>query len=198
MIRHLRGTISIAEPTYVVLDVHGVGYQVYTSEGLGTFVVGSDVLLHTYHVVRENVNDLYGFSNPELLAIFELLLELPKIGPKSAAHILSQADITLLKEAVAQNDPSYLSKMSGIGKKSAEKIVAGLKEQFEKSGMAVILDQTTTSATDRHTVDTIDALVSLGYPQADARRALQYIHEEYPTVTDSGEAVKLALKYLST
>src|SRR5690606_39527631 len=120
-------------PTYVVVDVNGIGYQVYTSSP-ASCQLGSPALFFTHLAVRENSLDLYGFFDRDTLEIFELLIELPKIGPKSALQILTAADITLLREAVRNDDPGYLSKLSGIGKKSAEKIVAGLKDKLEAMG----------------------------------------------------------------
>src|SRR5690606_22203464 len=105
----------------------------------------------------------------DTLEIFELLIELPKIGPKSALQILTAADITLLREAVRNDDPGYLSKLSGIGKKSAEKIVAGLKDKLEAMGYE---DMGSSLPTNSAHADTIDALIALGYPAHDARRVV--------------------------
>lgn len=197
MIRQLSGTIAGHTANSVVVDVHGVGYLVYTSVPGIQFEIGSKITLHTYLAVRETALDLYGFQLLDELEIFELLLKLPKIGPKSAAQILSQADITLLKEAVLQNDPTYLSKMSGIGKKSAEKIVAGLKEKFEALDIEIVGTGTpgaTGVGQSDFASDTIDALIALGYPPNDARRAVNQLSA---TVTNANDAVREALKFLS-
>lgn len=193
MIRHLTGKIIDATPTAVVLDVHGVGYLVHTSVVGTNLATECDVSFWTYLAVRETALDLYGFTTRDELEIFELLLTLPKVGPKSAIGILAQADIQLLKKAVAENDPTYLSKMSGIGKKTAEKIVLELKDKFED----LAHDPTAPSGTSTASVasDTIDALVSLGYPHADARRVVQNL----PTsITDATAAVREALKQLGS
>src|SRR5690606_3850094 len=108
-----------------VLDVHGIGYLVFIS-GKTTYTHGDQCTLFTHLAVRENALDLYGFSTRDELSVFEALIKIPKIGPKTAIQILSQTDLTTLSRAVSSDDASYLSKMSGIGKKSAEKIVAGL------------------------------------------------------------------------
>ena len=198
MIRHIRGEVVDADVASIVVDVNGVGYHVNTCTPNQSYAAGETVSLFVYLSVRETALELYGFANKEALEIFELLIGQPKIGPKAAAQILAQADIQLLKEAVSNNDPSYLSKMSGIGKKSAEKIVTGLTDAFETKGY---LDGISTLAGDVGTdaafvADTIDALVTLGYPQADARKAVQQLQTEHPDVTSSAEAVKLALKKL--
>ena len=163
----------------------------------GWLKIGDNITLHTYLAVRENSLDLYGFQLLDELEIFELLITLPKIGPKSAAQFLSQADISLLKEAVFKEDPVYLSKMSGIGKKSAEKIVIGLKGKFETAGVSEGDAVTNTSGTGHsfpHANDTIDALIALGYPPNEARKVMQKLP---PEITNANDAVREALKLLS-
>ena len=189
MIRQLRGIIAEISEGAVVLDVAGVGYLVATNKIPHTTKIGSETTLHTYLAVRENALDLYGFEHRDELEIFELLITLPKIGPKSALQILSQADIELLKNAVLNNDATYLSKMSGIGKKTADKIVLELSDKFAKrydAGAAI--GQTGNSDAS----DVIDALVTLGYPLADARSIVQKL----PPHISANDAIKEALKQL--
>ncbi len=187
MIAKLTGVVLDAYPHYIVLDVHGVGYRiaVRTSDA---YTEGDTASLHTHLAVRENALDLYGFSTRDAFIMFEHLIKLPKIGPKTALQILNQADTTMLKKAVHTNDAVYLSKVSGIGKKSAEKIVAGLKDILEDDGTD--LD---TTHTNNHDADVIDALISLGYTQKDAFDAVQKID---PTITGTNERIKQALKYI--
>ena len=104
MIRSLRGEISALTANSVVVTVNGIGYQVYTNISRRQFVPGETVFLHTYLVVRETALDLYGFIEADELTYFELLLDVPKIGPKSALQIMSQADVSLLHSAIIQND----------------------------------------------------------------------------------------------
>jgi len=116
--------------------------------------------------------------------MFELLIELPKIGPKTALQIMTQADVALLRKAALSGDAAYLSKMSGIGKKSAEKIVVGLRDKFGADDMY---------ADEQHEGDhdVIDALMTLGYSQKESRDALTNIPAE---LTDTNERIKAALK----
>ena len=199
MIRRLEGTVISTTTNSLILDVRGVGYLIHTAESNAHFVAGETAVVYTYLAVRETALDLYGFVTEEALHIFELLLTLPKIGPKSASQILGQADLTLLKQAVRDQDATYLSKMSGIGKKSAEKIVAGLKEPFEDSGFT---DEgfgvTETIGSQTYISDTIDALVSLGYPQSEARRTVQEItahNAEYHLLSSSNKAGFTKIKW---
>lgn len=182
----LTGTVADLALGNVVLDVSGVGYLVAVrpTDAL-EFRVGTTLSLHTYLAVREDALDLYGFTSRDDLAVFELLIELPKIGPKSALAILSQASTELLKKAVASQDAAYLSKMSGMGKKTAEKIVQGLKDKFEDDG--------TTGAAHSADGDVIDALLALGYSEREARAAVPKLDPD----ADTNARVKQALRLLS-
>ncbi|MBP6881808.1 MAG: Holliday junction branch migration protein RuvA [Candidatus Pacebacteria bacterium] len=190
MIRQLRGTLLESGELEVVIDVGGVGYLVHTPDA-AFFAIGGEARLHTHLAVRENALDLYGFAETESLRVFELLLTLPKIGPKSALQILAQADVSLLREAVNKNDAGYLSKLSGIGKKSAEKIVVGLRD---KLGTA---DNDAATSEIPHAADTIDALIALGYTPQDARRVFIEITATNTSLSSSAEVIKLALRYLN-
>lgn len=195
MIRQISGLVTDIGTSFVVIDVGGIGYLVHTNSP-ASHLLDLPTRLFTYLAVRENSLDLYGFIDRDTLEIFELLIDLPKIGPKSALQILTQADVSLLKEAVLNNDPGYLSKLSGIGKKSAEKIVTGLKDKFESRGYNDISLRTSRTAP-THTSDTIDALIALGYPAMDARRIVLEITTEDPSLTSSADTIKIALKLLN-
>lgn len=184
MIAKLSGVISDIRPLHVVLDVSGVGYLVAVCLS-PQFTLGEKVSFHTHLAVRENALDLYGFLSRDELEMFEHLLKLQKIGPKSAMQIMTQADLELLKKSITSEDPSYLSKMSGIGKKSAEKIVAGLKDIFEYGDGE--------GAGTAEASDVIDALVALGYTQKSARDALQKLPPDLPDATTQ---IKEALKII--
>lgn len=194
MIRHIRGKINDTTEGQVVLDVGGVGYLIYVHKNPEHFPLDSEVTLHTHMAVRETAMDLYGFGTRDELELFTILLTIPKVGPKSALQIMQKADIELLKSSVLSEDASHLSKMSGIGKKTAEKIVLGLKDKFEHFAGAY-----TNGASEGdlpqapYTTDAIDALIALGYPQSDARKSIQKLPPEITTAT---EAVHAALKEL--
>ncbi len=195
MIRQISGVVTDIGNSFIVIDVGGIGYLVHTTSP-SSHLLDAPARLFTHLAVRENSLDLYGFLDRDTLEIFELLIDLPKIGPKSALQILTQADISLLKEAVLNDDPGYLSKLSGIGKKSAEKIVSGLKDKFENRGYEDVSIRSS-GTTPTHTSDTIDALIALGYPAMDARRIVLEISAEDPSLTSSAETIKIALKMLN-
>lgn len=196
MIRRLAGVVVDMGLNFVVIDVAGVGYQIFVPRPTD-YPLDQPALLHTHQAVRENALDLYGFPDRDALEVFELLIELPKIGPKSALQFMTQADAELIKEAVLNNDPGYLSKVSGISKKSAEKIVAGLQDTFETS-TAVGFNDRRALGSAAHTSDTIDALIALGYPALDARRIVIDITTSEPELISSADIIKIALRRLHT
>lgn len=186
MIRNIRGTVLTKEPFAVVVDVQGVGYLVHTPSPLDAYDLGAEISLHTYLAVRENALDLYGFLSEDELSMFSLLIGLPKIGPKSAMLIMSQADVPLLRKAALSGDATYLSKISGIGKKSAEKIVLGLRDKFG-AGEMVGGDY----AEGDH--DVMDALITLGYSQKEASDTVRTLPAD---LTETNARIKAALKLL--
>jgi Holliday junction DNA helicase RuvA len=179
MIRSLTGTIDDIGENWLVVNVHGVGYLVGCPNLQNHFTEGSTITLHTYLVVRENALDLYGFPEKAELGMFELLLNIPKIGPKSALQILTQATPNLLIEAAQKNDAVYLHKLSGVGKKTAENIVQYLHRKLDvlPTSVSAPLDTLTGIQT-----DAIDALVSLGYDMATARETILEISDQNSTV----------------
>ena len=170
MIRRLTGTIVDTSPTGVVLDVSGVGYHIYTNHQGRTVPHDATYTYLTHLSVRETALDLYGFTDQTTLDIFELLISIPKIGPKSALQILEQADTTTLIQAAKTNDAGVLTKMAGIGKKTAERIVAGLHEKIEDLEFSQTISETPLQET-----EALDTLIALGYPPQEAREALKGI-----------------------
>lgn len=188
MIAHITGTIAAVALTHVVVDVRGIGYLVAVS-GKSAYLPGQTCTLFTYLAVRENALDLYGFDTTHERSVFEALIKIPKIGPKTAMAILSQADMAILSRAVASDDAVYLSKMSGIGKKSAEKIVAGLRDILGEDGFA-----DGGPAPHSRDTDVVDALVALGYSERDAAQAIQRIA---PETEGTNARITEALKHIS-
>ena len=183
MIGHLKGIIIHQDLKYIVLDVSGVGYKIST---LGVAkVVSKEVEFWTYLAVRENALDLYGFQKKEELDFFELLLTVSGIGPKSAMTILSIATLSNLCKAIKAGDATHLIKVSGVGKKNAEKIVLELKDKLETLGGD--LGQSMSGD-----VDALEALKSIGYGEREAREALKKSDGD-----TTEKKVRSALKVLS-
>lgn len=187
MIAHIRGIVAIKGEKSVVLEASGIGYRIFvTSDVLRALpAVGQEFLIHTYHVVREDAEELYGFASASEREFFELLLSVPGVGPKSALGILGLAPMETLRRAIASGDHLYLTKMSGIGKKTAEKIIVELRDKLGAMEGAV---------TSSHDADALDALMSLGYSRDEAREALRKIGDE----GDVKSRISQALKQLGT
>lgn len=187
MIAHITGTIRDKNERFVIVETGGLGYKVFMSaDTIGELSIGQQTSLYTYLAVREDALDLYGFTTEEHQVFFEMLLSVSGIGPRSALSILSLATIDVLKKAIATGDTNYLTKVSGIGRKTAEKIVIELRDK-----LAAHKDDSQTNLRGEH--DTLEALKSLGYSQNEARDALKDID---PTIIGTSERLKLALQIL--
>jgi Holliday junction DNA helicase RuvA len=169
MIRSLSGTIASLAENSLVVEVNNIGYLVYTPTARNQYVPGETVFFHTYLVVRETALDLYGFLEAEELTFFELLLTVPKIGPKSALQVLSLADISILSTAILQQDPDHLHKMAGIGKKTAINIVTALAGKVDAMNISKDTAVSISTQLSPAQIDAIDALITLGYDPKEAR-----------------------------
>ena len=192
MISQLRGTITYSNDKFIVLDVSGVGYRVnLTSTDLAELThddkKNKEITFWTHLAVREDSMELYGFLQKTDLDFFELLISISGIGPKKALGILSVAPVETLKKALRSRDTSYLTQVSGIGKKNAEKIILELKDKF------TALDNSDDMTSLREESDAVAAIRSLGYSQAEARDALQKVST---STTKLNDKIKEALKYL--
>ncbi len=191
MIAYLNGEIIAKTNNYLILETGGVGYQVFIGENfLAELKTGSRQEIYIHHRVREEASDLYGFKNLEDLNLFELLLSVSGVGPKSALAVLSLADTNDIKEAIVRGDASLLTKVSGIGKKTAERLVLELKNKVTRVSSGVNLVGGGLSGSG----DELDALMSLGYSLSDAREALNQVEA---SITSTGGRVKAALKYMA-
>ncbi len=179
MIRSLTGEIANITEQSVTVVIQGIGYLVATPHTTD-FAIGDIVTFHTHLAVRENALDLYGFASEAELDIFELLLSVPKIGPKSGLQILTQATPSLLLTAIHKNDPAHLHKLSGIGKKTCENVVRALEGKAENIALAGRVDSEHSSLSNAQT-DAIDALVALGYDLSTARDTIMALKEDGAT-----------------
>lgn len=188
MIAQLSGDIVFRSTGVVVIRSGGVGYKVHvSSDTFSELKSKKEVTLWTYLAVRENALDLYGFPTEEELSFFEMLVSIPGIGPKSGLAILSLADVPTLTSAVMHGDSSYLTRVSGIGKKNAEKIVLELKD---KLGAAPYTGEDENL---KGAADALEALAALGYSTKEAREALRKVPDK---ITSTGARLKEALKIL--
>jgi Holliday junction DNA helicase RuvA len=165
MIGSLRGPVSHVGLDHVLVDIGGVGYRVVVSPALiGRLKVGSEANLWIHHLVRDDQQALFGFAKPEELAFFELLMTVNGVGPRLALAITSAHPVTRLQMAIVTDDLDVLTSVSGVGRKTAERIVLELREKIHAAGIAVGPGAAADS-------DVVAALESLGYSAAEARRA---------------------------
>ena len=198
MINQLTGTVAAKRERYAVINVGGVGFRLYLLPGaLSALVVNETKLVtfFTYLAVREDALDLYGFQTEAELDLFELLISVSGIGPKGALAILSLAPPGTLTRAIAGGDINYLTKISGIGRKRAEKIILELKDKVSASPT----DARDLKATMGNEVDALEALRALGYSGTEAREALKKVTESKLDKTEltTSTLLKAALKFLS-
>lgn len=190
MIAYLEGKIIYNTEKFIIINTGNVGYKVSaTSETIASYPEGSDASLFIYTAVRENSIDLFGFKNAEELSFFELLLDVSGIGPRSALGIIALAPIETIKRAIATGDVSYLNKVSGIGKKTAEKIIIELRDK-----LVHYKESSDTPSALREEGDILEALKSLGYSQNEARDAMKQVS---PTFDSTNSRIKEALRILS-
>ncbi len=183
MIGSIKGKTILKTDKFIIVEANGVGYKVSVSlDSISKIKNEADIFIWIHTIVREDALDLYGFLDREELEFFEMLISVSGIGPKGALGILSVASIETLRQAIGTNDISYLTKISGIGRKTAEKIVIELRDKFkdEKTGGAL-----------KEEMDALEALKSLGYSQNEARDALKNV-----TAVDTNAKIKEALKIL--
>jgi len=191
MIAYLKGQVINKSLNYAIVATGGLGYRVYGGENfLGELHLGAETEIYLHHHVREDAADLYGFKTLADLELFELLLSVSGVGPKSALGVLNIATAEDIKEAVIRDDANLLTKVSGIGKKTAERIVLELKNKVLRSAsnLGASLSEALSGS------DEIDALMSLGYSLVEARAALNAVA---PELKDSGERVKAALRKMA-
>ncbi len=186
MIGYLRGNVLIHDIKWCVIDVSGVGYRVAPSpNAFASMALGKECEVYVYTSVREDALDLFAFQSPHEQEFFEQLLSVSGVGPRSALGILGLAPIDGLRNAIASSDVAYLTKVSGIGKKTAEKIVVELRDKVAR-GLEVV-----TFAAQEHT-DLIDALQSLGYGLPEIRNIVPQVGSG-----STQEKLKTALRLLS-
>lgn len=190
MIAHVSGEVAEKFGNSVIVDVHGVGYEVQVA--LGDYeqaLLNELVKFYTYHHIREQSQDLFGFSSLAAKKLFELLISVQGVGPKAALAILSLGDSEVVRNAIANQDAAFVSKASGVGKKTADRVIVDLAD---KVGMPLRYDNDITGVSQSisHTDEALEALMALGYNLADASKALEGISTELSTAERVTEALK--------
>ncbi|MCX6752526.1 MAG: Holliday junction branch migration protein RuvA [Candidatus Nomurabacteria bacterium] len=200
MIGSIKGKIILKKEKFLVVETAGVGYKISVSPDtllkvdalrlrLGQNEAPVSFWIHTH--VREDAFDLYGFLEYPELEFFEMLLSVSGIGPKSALAILGITSVETLRKAIGTGDTSYLTKVSGIGRKTAEKIILELRDKMGDKTEGEI-----GSASLQGDMDSMEALKSLGYSQSEAREALKKVSQKASLNADTNSKIREALKIL--
>ncbi len=171
MIAYLKGQVIQKWPKSLLVLVNGLGYEVFlTLKNMATFQTGDETNLFVYSHIKDDALDFYGFKTSAELDFFKKLISVSGVGPKSALNVLNLAEVADLKRAIGQGDALLLQKVSGIGKKTAERLVVELKEKFidELSGQIAV------GAGDQQVRE---ALVSLGYKEREAAEAVKNLSQ---------------------
>jgi holliday junction DNA helicase RuvA len=183
MIAYLKGTILEKGLTYIILENNNIGYKVFVTPEILESKVGDEIKLFTYLKVSEDAQSLFGLPDFATLQFFELLITVSGVGPKVALAILSAARVDAVRQAIANQDPAIFTRISGVGLKTAEKIIVELKNKvgaFESApGQA-------------GASDVFDALIALGYNSREVREMINKLDSSLP----QGEQIRQALKFL--
>jgi Holliday junction DNA helicase RuvA len=194
VIASLEGTVARVTADSLVVEVAGVGYQVFC--GPGTLIAahsGERLKLHTHHLVRDDAQALYGFRTVEELGFFELLITVTGVGPKVGLAIVSSRPVPDLQLAILQGDEAVLTAVSGVGKRLAGRIVLELKEKVASAGAA---GSAAAGGKPAGESEVLAALQALGYTASEAREASRAAVAEFPTGASLEERVKAALRAL--
>lgn len=191
MLATIRGKIILKELSAVIVDTHDIGYRVFVVPSfLASAVLEEPVLLFLYHHVREQGAELYGFSTHEEYTVFSHLVSVSGVGPKTALQVFALAPVRDIVSAIGRGDADLLKKVSGIGTKTAERIVVELKSKFQFNAI-----QNPSSPIATEDEDIIDALVRLGYAAHEARIAVRESDSGHSSTPE--EKLKRALRHLS-
>ena len=190
MIAHVFGKVAEKFNGSLVIDVHGVGYEVsVATNDFDAVILDQEVKFYTYHHVREQSDELFGFSSLAAKKLFEMLITVQGVGPKAALAVLSLGDAEQVRNAIANADSGFVQKATGVGKKTAERVVVDLSDKVglpTHYGRTEAPLQTELSTSD----EALEALMALGYTLADATKAIENVDVNLPTTQRVTEALK--------
>ena len=188
MIAHISGKIVEKFAGSVIVDVAGVGYEVIVpTNEFERAVLGDDIKFYTYHNITDRSQELFGFSSLAAKKLFELLITVQGIGPRAGIAIMSLGEAEDVRNSIACEDAKFIQKASGVGKKSAERVILDLKD---KVGMAISKRNGVGTNISLASDEALEALIALGFNLNDATKVLEQIPRDLPTE----ERVTLALK----
>jgi holliday junction DNA helicase RuvA len=190
MIAHVSGIVAEKFGSSVIVDVQGVGYEVAVAMGdYESALLNEPIKFYTYHHIREQSQELFGFKSLAAKKLFEMLITVQGVGPKAALAILSLGESEVVRNAIANGDSVFITKASGVGKRIAERVVVDLTD---KVGLALRTNATTlgVSSEVNYNDEALEALMALGYNLNDATRALEGISTDLSTADRVTQALK--------
>jgi holliday junction DNA helicase RuvA len=192
MFEYVKGTLVEITGNFAVIDVNGIGYKLMVSSNISknSAVIKKDILFFVSFVVREDSQTLYGFLKKEERNLFELLLTLSGIGPKTALSIVGHLEIDHLQEAIAKEDIFIISKIPGIGKKTAQRLIIELKDKFNFN----IMSECSSNMKSNNVSDALNALMNLGYGMHEAKIAIDKILKESEEPPEVSTLISAALR----
>lgn len=191
MIAILTGVVREKLLNSIVLEVQGVGYEIFiTTEDYGRLVTDENAKVYIYEHIREQAHDLFGFVMRDTKNLFEQLLNVSGIGPKMALNMLSIGNTQEVRQAIASGDVKFIQRANGVGKRVAERVVVELKDKVGLIGVDLKSTGMLQSEVSVTQDEAAEALMSLGYSAQDAVKALQHVSAELPTE----ERIKAALR----
>ena len=190
MIAHVAGVVAEKFGSSVIVDVHDIGYEVQVpASDFDKSLLGEAVKFFTYHHIREQSQELFGFSSLAAKKLFELLITVQGVGPKAALAILSLGEAEVVRNAIAHGDGAFISKASGVGKKTADRVVVDLSD---KVGLATRYEGSLVQTELNTNDEALEALMALGYSLNDATKALELVDRSASTADRVREALKQA------
>ena len=201
MYAFIRGILISNNATQTVVEANGIGYSIGipTSDLQNLPQVGSEILLHTSLVVREQSHTLYGFLGAQEKDLFEVLTTINGIGPKIALSVIGHLPLLELQKAISQGNPLPISKVPGIGKKKAERLLIEMRDKLPNlfpSDVTKLAVKIPGNSPSQSIQDAMGALVNLGYNQAKAEEAIRKTIEKNPSEMDLPNLITQALKHV--
>lgn len=198
MLYNLKGTLTVSDVNFIVVECGGVGFKCFTTLNTVKQIgkTGDTVNVYTYLAVREDAMDLYGFSSLAELDAFKLLITVSGIGPKAAVSILSELSPDKLAVCIASGDAKAITKAQGVGKKTAERVVLELKDKMGAIAVGDVSDTVSSAASvsaNSDSAEAVEALVALGYAQSDAAVVVGAMDKSLSV----DEMIRLGLKQLA-
>ncbi len=197
MFAYIQGTLTEISPHHVVVETSGLGYLIFVP--LSTFghlpAIGEQALLYTTLIVREDSHRLFGFHSKVERSLFNKLIELSKMGPKTSLALLGHLNPEQLQSCIAKGQVASLAKVPGIGKKTAERLIIELRDYFERASLR-IQETVQDHIYSDHSQDAINALINLGYSKNKAEQAVAKVQQKESQLHDTAELIKMALRMI--